>query len=47
MVRFPKKDYDLEIKNLREISSQSFEQLDYLMSVVINEIDDKPEIPGL
>ena len=45
MTRFPKKDYELEIKELREISSQAFEQLDYLMSVVIDEIDGKPENP--
>lgn len=47
MARFPnKRDYELEIKDLREISSQAFEQLDYLMSIVIDEIDDnKPESP--
>ena len=38
-IRFPKHGYDREINNLKKISEESFEQLDYLMSTVLDEIN--------
>jgi hypothetical protein len=38
-IRFPKAEYYKELENLKKISVDAFEQLDYLMSVVLEEID--------
>jgi hypothetical protein len=37
--KFPKKEYEVEIDAIKEISKEAFEQLDYLMSVVLEEMD--------
>ena len=38
-VKFPSLGYDHVIAELKKISDVSFEQLDYLISIVINEIN--------
>ena len=45
LIRFPKKAYEVELEELRDISKNAFEQLDYLMSVLLDEIDGGPENP--
>jgi hypothetical protein len=47
MIRFPtKKIYEKEVAELQVISKQAFEQLDYLMSVVLEEMYPDEEEPG-
>jgi len=45
MIKFPKGIYEKELEELRVISKQAFEQLDYLMSVVLEEMYPDEEEP--
>lgn len=40
-IKFPEAGYEAELKELRKISKNSFEQLDYLMSVILEELNDE------